>query len=278
MAKVQTLVKKPEPDDTVGKRMTITPEMAGDWLRYNLHNRGLKKSTVQAYSRDMKEGDWCWTGDPIRFDKTGALIDGQHRLEACVLAGVPFESTVIRDLDENIMRFLDRGIKRTVADSLHLEGHQNSLILGAAARWLYYFKHGAAALSKSKVTSIEVLKMADQHPQLEESCKAVDGAFGPSPSLLAAVHYVGAVLLDEKETADEFVTAFVSGNKFYEGDAAHVWRERLIRNKEGRTRILQEFLQRGTTHSWNLFRDRIPCAILRVPDFVAFNELDYKKL
>ena len=277
MAKVQTL-KKQEPEDTTGERVLITPEMAGDWLRYNLHNRGLKKSTFQAYARDMQEGDWCWTGDPIRFDKSGALIDGQHRLEACKLAGVPFESTVIRDLDENIMRFLDRGVKRTVADTLRLEGHPQSLILGAAARWLYYFKHGAAAMSKSKVTSIEVLKMADAHPLLDESCKAVESAFGPSPSLLAAVHYVGAVLLDQKETADEFATVFVSGKKFYEGDAAHVWRERLIRSKEGRTRIIQEFMQRGTTHAWNLFRDRTPCVILRIPEFVAFNELDYKKL
>jgi len=252
--------------------------MAAEWLKFNLKNRNLKDSSAKGYSRLMKAGEWKLTGDPIRFDSAGALIDGQHRLKACISAEVPFETVVIRNLDPEILRHLDHGISRSVADNLRLEGHAASATLGAAARCLHIFKFGEATIGKNKITPEEAMAMTDRHPRLGESVKITNGAFGVTGSLLAAVHYVGAFLLEEEEVANSFAAVFTSGKSSGEFDAALKWRERLIRMKEQRTVIIRKFLQAGTIHAWNLFRAKSPVKVARVPDVVAFDDLDYKRL
>ena len=256
----------------------VTPEIARDWLGYNQKNRRPKKSTVQAYARDMAAGGWKLAGDPIRFDTDGNLLDGQHRLLACIIAERPFQTVVMRELNPGIMRVLDHGTKRTVGDQLHLEGKRWATLTGAAARWLYIFKYGSAAIGKGRVTETEILEMVDRHPLLEESCGAAYSCFGITASLLAAVHYVAGQLLGEQTEADNFAAVFVSGKSFYPEDAALAWRERLIRMKEARSRLSQDFIQRGSIHAWNNFQERIPVRTARAPEVVDFHGLDYKLL
>src|SRR5208337_4885018 len=108
--------------------MEVTPEMARDWLGANQKNRRPKKSTVQAYARDMVAGEWKLAGDPIRFDSSKNLLDGQHRLLACIIAERPFQTVVMRDLSPEVMRVLDHGCRRTVGDQLHIEANAGQLL------------------------------------------------------------------------------------------------------------------------------------------------------
>lgn len=260
------------------EEILITPAQAEEWLKLNTVNRRLSKTTVAAYVRDMQAGNWWLSGDPIRFDEEGRLTDGQHRLTACKQSGVSFRSVVIHNLPSGVIRVLDHGRGRTVADNLYIEGYKATLTLAAAARWLHIFKYGTFVLGKGRVTALEVLGTVDKHQKLQESVLKAHGCAGITPSLLAAVHYVAAHLLDEPELADEFANVFVNGVQYYEDDAAHAWRERLIRMKESRSRIVQDFLQRGTIHSWNNFRERVPVKNARVPDVIAFLGLEYNLL
>jgi len=64
---------------------TITPQQARHWLEHNNnHNRHLNPTTVKKYASDMREGNWQMNSMPIVFSDTGQLLDGQHRLAACV--------------------------------------------------------------------------------------------------------------------------------------------------------------------------------------------------
>ena len=260
------------------QEILVTPEMAEEWLKDNPANRRLAKTTVSAYMRDMLAGKWKLSGDPIRFSPDGRLIDGQHRLKACVLGKVPFKSLVIRNVPHDVMRVIDHGRSRTVADNLHIEGKQHSLILAAAARWLYIFKHGAVVIGKGRVTATEILDMVDKHPMLQSSVMSAYGCAGLTPSLLSAVHYVAYNLLGKEEMADEFANVFVAGALYYDDDAAHCWRERLIRMRDQRSRLIQDQLHKGTIHAWNNFSERVPVKTARIPDVAAFVGLDYKLL
>ena len=255
--------------------LRITPELAAEWLKKNENNRRQSRSTIDAYARDMKAGKWLLSGDPIRFEASGDLIDGQHRLKACIKAGVPFHSVVICNLDFPVMRVIDHLRVRTVADNLHIEGKNHSLILAASAKWLYVFKHGSSAIGKGRITATEVLETVDKHPKLEDSCRVVQKCFGVTPSLLSATHYVAKHLLGEEEKADSFAAVFVAGKSFYDDDAALVWRERLLRMKESRATFAQDQLQRGTIHAWNSFKHQIPIKMFRIPDVAGFTSLDY---
>ena len=66
--------------------VNITPAMAEKWLAKNLGNRHVRESHVATLVRDIRDGNWRQTGEAIKFDWDGRLIDGQHRLHAIVAA------------------------------------------------------------------------------------------------------------------------------------------------------------------------------------------------
>ena len=68
--------------------MKVSPEMATKWLEKNIVNRRIRDYKVNAYARDMKNGDWRLNGEAIVFNKSGQLVDGQHRLNAIAKSGV----------------------------------------------------------------------------------------------------------------------------------------------------------------------------------------------
>jgi len=274
----ETTSAKGNPAKVSFQELLITPQMAEEWLKGNMANRRLAKTTVSAYVRDMLAGNWKLSFDPIRFDEEGNLIDGQHRLKACTIAKVPFKSLVVRNMPRDVMRVIDHGRGRTVADNLYIEGKQHTVILAAAARWLHAFKHGSTVIGKGRVTATEILETVDKHPKLQSSVLSAYKCAGITPSLLSAVHYVAYNLIGAEEKADQFAAVFVSGVTFYEDDAAHCWRERLIRMRDQRSRIVLDQLHKGTIHAWNNFNERVPVRTARVPDVAAFVGLDYKLL
>lgn len=114
-------------DDLVIQRLTITPDMAIQYLqRAFKHQRPLRPYTVKYYVQHMTRGTW----DPnsvIRFcvvDDEEYLIDGQHRLNAVVKAGTPqtfiVYHQVVPDLETvgRIYTTLDKGLTRSIKDDL----------------------------------------------------------------------------------------------------------------------------------------------------------------
>ena len=62
----------------------ITPELAAMWLERNSDNRKLRKYRAVVMAREMTEGNWKANGESISFDTAGAIVDGQHRLQAII--------------------------------------------------------------------------------------------------------------------------------------------------------------------------------------------------
>jgi hypothetical protein len=118
----------------------VTPELAKKWLGHNMpNNRHLTPSRVTQYARDMKEGNWKMTGDPVRFDTKGHLVDGQHRLSACVAAQLPFTTVVGRDISHPATYVMDQGKKRSLADALRVDGHMSVSRMATFVSTAYQF-------------------------------------------------------------------------------------------------------------------------------------------
>lgn len=62
----------------------ITPELARQLLSNNKINRKIKPTIVERYAEQMEAGEWKFTGDTIKVDGEGMLLDGQHRLLAII--------------------------------------------------------------------------------------------------------------------------------------------------------------------------------------------------
>ena len=65
--------------------ITVTPEIAQEFLERNHNNRKIKPRKVDKFAYQLSQGQWITNGDTIRFDVKGTLIDGQHRLKAVVI-------------------------------------------------------------------------------------------------------------------------------------------------------------------------------------------------
>ena len=89
-------------------------------------NRPLRTSCIERYADIIKRGQWELNGETIKFDTSGTLLDGQHRLSAVILAGMPIKSYVIRDLPRKVFDTLDTGKGRTGADVLSLRGEKQN--------------------------------------------------------------------------------------------------------------------------------------------------------
>lgn len=141
----------------------ITPDVAVKMLRANVHNRRLKASP---YSLDMKNGEWKLNGSTIVFSDDGVLLDGQHRLEDCIKAKMPFVTIVVRGVSNSSQESMDIGSNRRLSDMLKLRGYKNDVVLATIA---------VALMTADKTGSIE---------------RGISGARGNSFTRKQALSYV----------------------------------------------------------------------------------------
>lgn len=171
--------------------MTITPAVAKRWLARNVRNRKLKERDIAKYARDMASGNWNFTGEAIKFDTNGAIADGQHRLHAIVRSGVPCQLLVVRGIDPDAQSVMDSGVKRSVADSLTLEGIADASIVASAARLA--LKETAAGIVPADArvldaTNSEIRAFVELHPEVKHAAQLARSFypdFDAPPSVLA---------------------------------------------------------------------------------------------
>ncbi len=123
--------------------MDINPDLARYWLTLSDGNRSFRGNAIVRYAEDMKAGRWALTGDPIGFNTQGVLIQGHHRLRACVLSGVSFRSAVAIGLPDDAFMVMDSGVNRTPGDTLGLAlSSRNATRIAALARVTYALRNG----------------------------------------------------------------------------------------------------------------------------------------
>lgn len=113
----------------------ITPEMAEAFLGGNTHNRLVKSVHFNKLVDDMAAGRWDFNGESIKFAEDGTLLDGQHRLMACVESGKPFIAIIVTGLPAVAQETMDIGSQRTLADVLRLRGYSNTNALASFIRY-----------------------------------------------------------------------------------------------------------------------------------------------
>ena len=121
---------------------TVTQEMARAWLTKTTKQRTLDKRHVLALASEMSSGNWDQYGSgPIKLDEeSGAVLDGQHRLQALLRLD---EGSVLVARVEHVpgdaVLFMDYNRSRSLADTLDFMGFEHSKNLSAlyntALRW-----------------------------------------------------------------------------------------------------------------------------------------------
>lgn len=214
---------------------TITPDIAREMLEKNINNRNLRKARVQQYAVDMAEGRWQVTGEAIKFNGS-ALIDGQHRLAACVKAEASFRTLVVRQLPEGVNDVLDQGMPRSIADVLHWHGGKSGTQVAAAARALLVLKSGHPPVAGSQVSGYGITRQVitdfalANHERLSEMINfSRRNDFGANHTAVAVFLFLVGDLLDD-ETPEEFIATTASGAQLNEGDPRLALRNWMVKS------------------------------------------------
>lgn len=227
-------------DSITGRVETITPDVAKEMLGVNTNNRNVSRTQVELFARTMAQKAWKMNGEAIKFSNTGRLLDGQHRLLACVESGVPFRTLVIRGLPEDTQETMDAGKSRTMANVLELKGRNNAKQLSTVARSIYLSEQlgvEAACVNNMSPTRNELLTFIESTPQLEDTLRQASTFYTKSNHLMstsmAALLYWTFNEIDG-EACERFFDMLASGANLDEGSPILVLRNTLFDiNKRG---------------------------------------------
>jgi hypothetical protein len=234
----------------------VDPATAESWLAKNPNNRNLRKPVVDSYARDMLAGNWMLNGETVKFDQSGKLIDGQHRLSAVVTADVTVPMVVVRGVDADVMDTVDVGAKRTYADALKLQGEDNTTTLAAVVRRAVMWQRGARTNTGAvRPTAREMNTFIDANPQIRTSAELA-ARLSTRTLLPASVIGLGHWLFSplDPDDADWFLARAADGDGLPSNSPVAILRKRIVNMRVGGGRVNETDALALVIYAWNAHR------------------------
>lgn len=217
----------------------VTPSIAEAYLLRNRSNRPVYRPWIDALVDAIKRGEFLANAETIKFDEEGNLIDGQHRLQAVVEAGVPVTMLVARGVPQQSVFSIDLSRRRTLPQTLRMLGELDATILSGAIGWLYrlpdmFGSRRSTSVAQRHPTVIQGLNMLEENPGLRDSTRVALRAHrgsGIAPSVGAALYYLFSTV--DEESAEEFFDLLATGDGLSAGHpifvlraSAHKWQSK----------------------------------------------------
>lgn len=160
----------------------ITPEWAAEILQTkNQKNRRLRGWWTEALAAAMRRGEWITTHQGIAFDEDGNVIDGQHKLKAVVIAGMPIKMVVFHGVPRTAFSVLDIGAKRSYTDTTGLN-KKTAEVCRLATQNI----GGTKSPTPQMVSKVAAAGLADVHDRLMNCTQNTFAVYSSSPVRLAA--------------------------------------------------------------------------------------------
>lgn len=265
----------------------ITPDIARQWLaECNKGNRHVREDHVLRLACDMLEDKWVGrNGEAIRFDTEGRLVDGQHRLLACIQAEKEFESLVVYGVDKDAYATIGIGVKKSLADFLGpLDGEKNTALLSSTVRLVYAWKSGLLGKSNKDGQSFpSIAKLREtlaSNPKIRESVNHTACKFNGlrrllPPTYVALLHYA-ACQQDREYLADSMLDRLQTGLGLSQTDPVYHLRRFLLAQQSprpGHRRAAKEYTLALLIKTWNAVKAEKPMGALTLRMDEKFPEL-----
>lgn len=225
----------------------ITPDTAMQILvesRNFSTNRNVTPSYVKRYAKDMAADTWKLNGQPIIICEEGYLMDGQHRLEACIQSGHSFRTLVVLASEFGITReeafhTIDGGLGRRSRHDLQTMQVKNASLVTHSLSWLSALLEWKVG-RKNSPTRAENLRLFAEHRLIEDYAAKVNTKrfrqVCVAHAHFAAISYILCELSSDRRKGIEFVEGVISGANLSEGDPRlllrHKWADLRYSNKK----------------------------------------------
>lgn len=198
----------------------ITPERAARDLQNMVVQRPLRMGKVKAMARDIVAGRFqAYTYQPIAYDDSGAVMNGQHRLKAVVVSGIGVWVQVVRGVKRSRLRYFDTNMTvRTLADQLRMEPYEakNAPAVAAIVAVLKEFTPG---WSSAQLSVDDGLRIYEAHKGLvDEAVNIFHRASPVRPSLIGALYYMAMYKGADVGKMAKLKSVVVHHVATYEGD------------------------------------------------------------
>jgi hypothetical protein len=229
----------------------VGPPEAEIMLAKNDMNRSLSAARLFKYQLLMSTGQWQENGQSIILASDGTLLDGQTRLRAIIESGETFWLVVVRGVSKDAFPTLDTGAVRKPKDVLSAHGYENPQNLGATAKIVLNYIHGAPP--NTSRSAEEILNFVKAHPSIVMFTSLTKGLRGNAPA-----NAVGAILFLSDEAgvypgmAATFLEKVRRGVSLSLDDPCYQLRERLRGTKWRADDIVVLNMIRK---AWNAFRE-----------------------
>lgn len=235
--------------------VTITPDMASALLdkHANDKNRTLRQRKIEKYAADMRAKQWDLNGETIIVGSDKTILDGHHRLWACVMAETAFVTALVRGVDPEKFKSIDTGAARSPADVIHIAGTKKYQRQIATACQLILRYNAGKVMHNKTISGREISDYFDNHPDVETwielTCKGPVKAFAP---------YMGAVLYlaanRHRSKCVEFAEDFVTGAGLQKGSPILALRNRFM----GADRLSTQERFALVIQAWNAYVENRP--------------------
>lgn len=235
----------------------LTPQKAKEILTKHPVNRRAAEAVIERYGRDMKAGKWKLNGQTVKISSAGNLIDGQHRLKACITSGCSFPTLIVHGIDEAAFDTFDLGSKKGYHTILSERGEIQSTTLAAAVKWVWLYRNDSLRSRHIQPTLAELDSVLEAYPEIRNGLSNINKLrdFMP-PSTGVFLQFACA----EKSASDSkrFFSDIGEGLGLAREDAAYVLRQKLIKEKRKARRVSASDIERivWIIKAWNAFREK----------------------
>jgi hypothetical protein len=167
--------------------VTITPRIAQELLEKTNSEvqRKVDEKHVAFLVREMKKNQFKFNGVTIKQDKKGNIIDGQHRLHACIKSGKSFDTLFVKGLETKLIKTIDTGYKpRSFANILeisHRKKYKYANTIASVIKMIHKMVNGSFSDAgdksmKSYMSSEDFLKWFEANPKIYDhvvECKQI---------------------------------------------------------------------------------------------------------
>ena len=168
----------------------ITPDKAKVYLSLSDGNKarkyGTNKADVNRIIDIINSGGWRVTPDGVAFHWDGSLVNGHHRLSAILKSGKTVKMWVHRGLDDEDVKALDQGRKRSVSDITGLNKEIAAALNYAARRAIT--DHRIPLISE--IEALHGSAFGKNIEQLFYSCQSKAAVFSTSGCKCAAAYWM----------------------------------------------------------------------------------------
>lgn len=243
----------------------ITPEIAKEYLKCNILNRGISQSHVSDLCEKMESGKFEFNGESIIFSNGNVLLDGQHRLLACVKTKIPFTSVVVRGVEQEAFHTIDIGRNRSAADVFAIARVPDANKVASIIQNYVRLNNGSVSIFENrrrmeglKVTRKDMLDFYMKNKEIISNINLFSARCYAKVRLLkhSEIGGIAVYLILGKKHPEDLVKSFFRMLFFNEGvtnKTINVLRDKLINNLASEKRMIPRFKYSIIAKCWNAY-------------------------